>query len=151
MWACNNYLPVLLFIIHTQMDNTQRSSRSSASPSRLSLSPHSMPRTRSPNSASRASPSLSLQPPTPSGRPSTPPAVKILAPPRRSPSPVSRRMSTGSSGPALNGTRGASPVKTNHRSSSPQPQGWQSNDPGFSYDAPPNRSEERRVGKECRL
>lgn len=117
------------------MDNAERSSRSGASPSRLSLSPHSMPRTRSP---SRASPPLSLQPPTPSRRPSTPPAAKILAPPRRSPSAVSRRMSTGLSGPALNGTRGASPAKTNHRSSSPKPQGWQSNDPGFSYDAPPN-------------
>jgi len=120
------------------MDNAQRSSRSSASPSRLSLSPHSMPRTRSPSSASRASPPLSLQPPTPSRRPSTPPAAKVLAPPRRTPSPVSRRMSTGSGGPALNGTRGASPAKTNHRSSSPKPQGWQSSDPGFSYDAPPN-------------
>ncbi|KAM0822042.1 hypothetical protein ACQ4PT_071765 [Festuca glaucescens] len=119
------------------MDIAQRSSRSSASPSRLSLSPHSMPRTMSPNSTSRASPPLSLQPPTPSRRPSTPPAAKILAPPRRSPSPVSRKMSTGSSGLALNGARGASPVKTNHRSS-PKPQGWQSNDPGLSYDTPPN-------------
>lgn len=120
------------------MDNAQRSSRSSASPNRLSLSPRSMARTKSPISASRASPPLSVQPPTPSRRPSTPPAAKILTLPQRSASPVSRRMSTGSSGSALNGTRGASPVKANHRSSSPKPQGWQSNDPAFSYNAPPN-------------
>ncbi|KAI4988655.1 hypothetical protein ZWY2020_035895 [Hordeum vulgare] len=120
------------------MDNAQRSSRSSASPNRFSLSPRSMARTKSPISASRASPPLSVQPPTPSRRPSTPPAAKISTLPQRSASPVSRRMSAGSSGSALNGTRGASPVKANHRSSSTKPQGWQSNDPAFSYNAPPN-------------
>lgn len=135
MWPCNKYPPVLLPIVHTQMDNAQRSSRSSASPNRLSLSPRSMARTKSPISASRASPPLSVQPPTPLRRPSTPPATKIVTLPRRSASPVSSRMSTGSSGSALNGTRGASPVKAR---SSPKPQGWQSNDPAFSYDAPPN-------------
>ncbi|KAG8051037.1 hypothetical protein GUJ93_ZPchr0009g814 [Zizania palustris] len=118
------------------MDNTQRSSRSSASPSRLSLSPRSMARTRPSSAASCSSSPLSLQPPTPSRRPSTPPSVKTLTPPRRSPSPASRRMSTGSS-PALNRTRGPSPVKTNHMSS-PKLQGWHSNLPGFSHDAPPN-------------
>ncbi|KAG2615524.1 hypothetical protein PVAP13_3NG054900 [Panicum virgatum] len=117
--------------------DTQRA-RSSASPSRLSPSPHSMARTRSSSSASRSSPPPSLQPPTLSRRSSTPPVAKTLTPPRRSPSPASRRMSTGSSVPTLNGTRGASPVKPNHRSSSPKLQGWQSNVPGFPFDAPSN-------------
>ncbi|KAG0520657.1 hypothetical protein BDA96_08G092900 [Sorghum bicolor] len=120
------------------MDNSQRASRSSASPSRLSPSPRSMGRTRSSSSASRSSPPLAVQSQTPSRRSSTPPIAKTLTPPRRSPSPVSRRMSTGSSGPTLNGTRGASPVKPNHRSSSPKLHGWQSNVPGFPFDAPSN-------------
>ncbi|KAF8769071.1 hypothetical protein HU200_006962 [Digitaria exilis] len=120
------------------MDNTQRASRSSASPSRLSPSPRSMARTRSSSSASRSSPPPALQPPTLSRRSSTPPVAKTLTPPRRSPSPASRRMSTGSSVPTLNGTRGASPVKANRRSSSPKLQGWQSNVPGFPFDAPSN-------------
>ncbi|PUZ63379.1 hypothetical protein GQ55_3G063100 [Panicum hallii var. hallii] len=119
------------------MDNTQRA-RSSASPSRLSPSPRSMTRTRSSSSASRSSPPPSLQPPTLSRRSSTPPVAKTLTPPRRSPSPASRRMSTGSSVPTLNGTRGSSPVKPNRRSSSPKLQGWQSNVPGFPFDAPSN-------------
>ncbi|XP_025806129.1 uncharacterized protein LOC112884784 isoform X2 [Panicum hallii] len=119
------------------MDNTQRA-RSSASPSRLSPSPRSMARTRSSSSASRSSPPPSLQPPTLSRRSSTPPVAKTLTPPRRSPSPASRRMSTGSSVPTLNGTRGSSPVKPNRRSSSPKLQGWQSNVPGFPFDAPSN-------------
>ncbi|XP_006663925.1 uncharacterized protein LOC102711930 [Oryza brachyantha] len=124
------------------MENAQRSSRSSASPNRLSLSPRSssntaLTRTRSTNSSSRCSPPLSLQSSTPSRRSPTPPG-KTLTPPRRSPSPASRRMSATSSGPTLNGARGVSPVKTNRRSSSPKFQGWQSSDPGFSFDAPPN-------------
>ncbi|CAN6335871.1 unnamed protein product [Urochloa humidicola] len=120
------------------MDNTQRSSRSSASPSRLSPSPRSMARTRSSSSASRSSPPLALQPSTLPRRSSTPPVAKTLTPPRRSPSPASRRMSTGSSVPTSNGTRGTSPVKPNCRSSSPKLQGWQSNVPGFPFDAPSN-------------
>ncbi|KAG8093346.1 hypothetical protein GUJ93_ZPchr0012g19418 [Zizania palustris] len=125
------------------MENAQRSSRSSASPSRLSLSPRSssntaLTRTRSTNSSSRCSPPLSLQSSTPSRRSSTPPANKTLTPPRRSPSPASRRINSSSSGPTLNGTRGASPGKANRRSSSPKLQGWQSSDPGFSFNAPPN-------------
>ncbi|CAN6330907.1 unnamed protein product [Urochloa humidicola] len=120
------------------MDNTQRASRSSSSPSRLSPSPCSMARTRSSSSASRSSPPLALQPPMLSRRSSTPLVAKTLTPPRRSPSPASRRMSTGSSVPTLNGTRGASPVKPNCRSSSPKLQGWQSNVPGFPFDAPSN-------------
>ncbi|XP_062203678.1 uncharacterized protein LOC133905899 [Phragmites australis] len=120
------------------MDNTQGSRRSSASPSRLSPSPRSVSRTRPSSSASRSSPPLVLQPPTPPRRSSTPPAAKTLTPPRRSPSPASRRMSTGSNGPTLNGTRGASPVKADRRSSSPKFHGWQSNVPGFPFDAPSN-------------
>ncbi|XP_006663927.1 uncharacterized protein LOC102712212 isoform X2 [Oryza brachyantha] len=119
------------------MDNTQRSRRSSSSPSRLSPSPRSMSRTRPSSAASRSSPPLALRPPTPSRRPSTPPSAKTLTPPRRSPSPVSRRMSTGST-PVLSRARGPSPVKTNRISSSPKLQGWHSNVPGFSHDAPAN-------------
>ncbi|GJN13462.1 hypothetical protein PR202_gb00169 [Eleusine coracana subsp. coracana] len=125
-------------VIIFQMDNTQRSTRSSASPSRLSPSPRSVARTRPSSSSSRSSPPPALQPPMPSRRSSTPPASKTLTPPRRSPSPASRRMSTGSSGPISNGARGASPVKTNRRSPSPKPHGWQSNVPGFPFDAPSN-------------
>ena len=126
----------------TQMENTRRSNRSSASPSRLSPSPRScsstvLTRTRSSNSSSRCSPPLTLQPATPSRRSSTP-ASKTLTPPRRSPSPASRRMSTSSSDPVSNGRRGSSPVKASHRSSSPKLQGWQSSHPGFSFEAPPN-------------
>ncbi|KAJ1265299.1 hypothetical protein BS78_08G067300 [Paspalum vaginatum] len=118
------------------MENTRRSNRSSASPNRLSLSPRSssstvLTRTRSSNSSSRCSPPLARRSPTP-------PASKTLAPPRRSPSPASRRMSTGSSDLILNGKSGTSPAKTSNRSSSPKLQGWQSSDPGFSFDAPPN-------------
>lgn len=120
----------------SMVGNTQRASRSSASPSRLSPSPRSMARTRSSSSASRSSPPLAFQPPTPSRRSLTPPVVKT--PPRRSPSPASTRTSTGSNVSTLNGTRGASPVKPNRRSSSPVQHGWQSNVPGFSFDAPSN-------------
>uniref|UniRef100_A0A0D9XY39 Uncharacterized protein n=1 Tax=Leersia perrieri TaxID=77586 RepID=A0A0D9XY39_9ORYZ len=131
--------PILISRSST-MENAQRSSRSSASPNRLSLSPRSstntaLTRTRSTNSSSRCSPPLSLQSSTPSRRSPTPPGNKTITPPRRSPSPASRRVGGTSSGPTLNATRGASPVKANRRSSSPK---WQSNDPGFSFDAPPN-------------
>ncbi|XP_062204314.1 uncharacterized protein LOC133906432 isoform X2 [Phragmites australis] len=125
------------------MENNRRSNRSSASPSRLSTSPRScsstvLTRTRSSNSSSRCSTPISLHPSTPSQRSSTPPTSKILTPPRRSPSPASRRMSTGSIGPTFNGKRGTSPVNSSNRSSSPKLQSWQSSDPGFSFDAPPN-------------
>ncbi|KAL6905862.1 hypothetical protein ACP4OV_003463 [Aristida adscensionis] len=125
------------------MEINRRSNRSSASPSRLSPLPRScsstvFTRTRSSNSSSRCSPPLSLQPSTPTWRSSTPPACKTLTPPRRSPSPASRSTCSGSSGPTFNGKRGASPIKANQRSSSPKLQNWQSSDPGFSFDAPPN-------------
>ncbi|CAN6340050.1 unnamed protein product [Urochloa humidicola] len=124
------------------MENSRRSNRSSASPSRLSPSPRScsstvFTRTRSSNSSSRCSPPLAFQPASPSRRSSSP-ASKTLTPPRRSPSPASRRMSTGSSDPISNGRRGSSPVKVSHGSSSPKLQGWQSSHPDFSFDAPPN-------------
>ncbi|XP_051186853.1 uncharacterized protein [Lolium perenne] len=123
-------------------ENTQRSRRSSASPNRLSPSPRSncnaaLTRTRSSNSSSRSSPPLALQPSITLRRSSTPPAAKTLTPPRRSPCPASRRVIT-SSGPTLNGTRGGSPVIDNRRSSLPKLHVWQSNDLGFSFDAPPN-------------
>ncbi|XP_066359891.1 uncharacterized protein [Miscanthus floridulus] len=125
------------------MENTRRSNRSSASPSRLSPSPRScsstvLTRTRSSNSSSRSSPAHHLQPAAPSRRSSTPPASKTSTPPRRSPSPASRRLSTGSSDPILNRKGGTSPIKISNRPSSPKLQGWQSSDPGFSFEAPPN-------------
>ena len=125
------------------MENTRRSNRSSASPSRLSPSPRScsstvLTRTRSSNSSSRSSPALHLQPAAPSRRSSTPPASKTSTPPRRSPSPASRRLSTGSSDPILNRKGGTSPIKISNRPSSPKFQGWQSSDPSFSFEAPPN-------------
>ncbi|KAF8725449.1 hypothetical protein HU200_019971 [Digitaria exilis] len=146
---CNRqYLPIkceivnISFLIFTQMENTRRSNRSSASPSRLSPSPRScsstvFTRTRSSNSSSRCSPPLEFQSATPSRRYSTP-ASKNLTPPRRSPSPASRRMSTSSIDPISSGRRGGSPVKGSHGSSSPKVQGWQASHPDFSFDAPPN-------------
>lgn len=125
------------------MENTQSFNRRSASPSRLSPAPRScsstmLTRIRSSNSSSRCSPALHLQPAAPSRRSSTPPASRTSTPPQRSPSPASRRLSTGSSDPILNRKGGTSPVKTSNRPSSPKLQGWQSSDPGFSFDAPPN-------------
>lgn len=125
------------------MENTQSFNRRSASPSRLSPAPRScsstmLTRIRSSNSSSRCSPALHLQPAAPSRRSSTPPASRTSTPPQRSQSPASRRLSTGSSDPILNRKGGTSPVKTSNRPSSPKLQGWQSSDPGFSFDAPPN-------------
>ncbi|XP_050373185.1 uncharacterized protein LOC126790868 [Argentina anserina] len=143
------------------MEKSYRSSRGSASPSRLSPSPRSgnstlqsrgrpsSTRNSSPNPSLRpASPSrpatpshsaTSSHPGTPSRRPSTPPS-KSPSPAPRSSTPTPRRMSTGSSGiVAPPGRRGTSPVTASRgNSASPKIKAWQTNIPGFSSDAPPN-------------
>ncbi|XP_061989670.1 uncharacterized protein LOC133708227 [Rosa rugosa] len=143
------------------MEKSYRSSRGSASPSRLSPSPRSGNSTLQsrgrPSSARNSSPTPSLRPAspshlatpsrsatssrpgTPSRRPSTPPS-KSPSPAPRSSTPTPRRMSTGSSSTvAPPGRRGTSPVTTSRgNSASPKIKAWQTNIPGFSSDAPPN-------------
>ncbi|KAF8390599.1 hypothetical protein HHK36_025126 [Tetracentron sinense] len=125
------------------MEKSYRTSRSSASPHRLSPSPRSGNSTLQsrgkPSSAPHSSPTPSMRPTTPSRRPSTPPNKPSIHAPRSS-TPTFRRMSTGSSGTVSSiGRSGPSPVKTNRgNSASPKLQSWQSNLPGFSSDAPPN-------------
>ncbi|KAF8378136.1 hypothetical protein HHK36_029473 [Tetracentron sinense] len=114
------------------MEKSYRTSRSSASPHRLSPSPRSGNSTfqsrGKPSSAPHSSPTPVLRPTTPSRRPSTPPNNSSTYAPRSS-TPTPRRMSTGSSGT----------LKTNRgNSASPKIRAWQSNFPGFSSDAPPN-------------
>ncbi|KAI3720391.1 hypothetical protein L6452_21307 [Arctium lappa] len=119
------------------MEKSHRSSRGSASPNRVSLSPRSH---NSPfegrgqaSSAPTASPPTSFRPTTASLR-SSPPSRKSV--PRASTS-APRRLSTGSNG-TMN-ARGISPVKTNRgNSASPKIRAWQSNIPGFSTEVPPN-------------
>lgn len=125
------------------MERSQRSSRGSPSPQRMSPSAHSgsRPSSRSgsrPSSAPHSSP-IPLRPTTPSRRPSPPP-VKPSTPPPRSLTPTSRRAVAGSSGPvAASGVNGTSPVRTSRgNSTSPKVRAWQSNIPGFSLEAPPN-------------
>ncbi|XP_074309951.1 uncharacterized protein LOC141644347 [Silene latifolia] len=122
------------------MEKSQRSSRGSASPQRLSPSPRSGTSTFQgrPSSAPHSNPGL-LRSSSPSRRPSPPP-VKHLTPPPRSLTPTSRR-STGSSPSSMgmSGTRGISPARTSRgNSASPKVRAWQSNIPGFSLEAPPN-------------
>ncbi|KAK7319069.1 hypothetical protein RJT34_03781 [Clitoria ternatea] len=124
------------------MDRSYKSSRGSASPSRLSSSPRSgnnslQSRGRA-SSAPNSSPTQSVRQATPSRRPSPPP-TKPVTPAPRSSTPTPRRISTGSSGPAVSGIRGTSPVKTSRgNSASPKIRAWQTNIPGFSSEAPPN-------------
>ncbi|XP_021746712.1 mucin-12-like isoform X2 [Chenopodium quinoa] len=122
------------------MDRSQRSSRGSPSPQRLSLSPRSSTSTirGRPSSAPHTSP-VPVRANTPSRRPSPPP-VKPSTPPPRSLTPTSRRPTAGPSGSvAASGARGSSPVsKSRGNSASPKIRAWQSNIPGFSLEAPPN-------------
>ncbi|KAK7359411.1 hypothetical protein VNO77_01371 [Canavalia gladiata] len=125
------------------MERSYKSSRGSASPNRLSSSPHSgnnnsQSRGRS-SSAPNSSPTQNLRHATPTRRPSPPP-TKPVTPAPRSSTPTPRRISTGSSGPALSsGIRGTSPVKTSRgNSASPKIRAWQTNIPGFTSEAPPN-------------
>ncbi|XP_058102211.1 uncharacterized protein LOC131246278 [Magnolia sinica] len=124
--------------------STFQNSRSSASPRRLSPSPRSgnstfQSRGRPSSSAPHSSPTPVLRSTTPSRRPSTPPN-KPSSPAPRSSTPTLRRMSSGSSGhPSSSGRRGTSPAKpTRGSSASPKLQAWQSTLPGFSSDPPPN-------------
>ncbi|XP_042479549.1 uncharacterized protein LOC122060508 [Macadamia integrifolia] len=125
------------------MEKSYRTSRSSASPHRLSPSPRSgsntfQSRGRPSSAPSHSSRSPIQRPASPSQRPSTPP-TKPSTPTHRSPTPTSRRMSTGSSGTVASSRRGTSPVKTSRgNSASPKIRAWQSTIPGFSSDAPPN-------------
>ncbi|RRT62970.1 hypothetical protein B296_00014684 [Ensete ventricosum] len=119
---------------------TQRTSRSSASPKRLSLSPQSsygvvQPSAR-PSSPPHDSSSSVIRQTTPSRRSSTP--TKASTPTPRSSTPTLRRMSSSLSGQtSTSGRRGTSPVNMNRGySASPKLRGWQSN--SFPIDAPPN-------------
>lgn len=122
------------------MERSQRSSRGSPSPQRLSPSPRSGSSTFQgrPSSAPHSSP-VPLRASTPPRRPSPPP-VKPSTPPPRSLTPTSRRTTAGSSGSvAASGRRGISPISTSRgNSASPKIRSWQSNIPGFSLEAPPN-------------
>lgn len=117
------------------MEKSRRSSRGSASPNRVSLSPRSHNSTfevrGQASSAPIASPPTSFRPTT---LRSSPPSRKSV--PRASTS-APRRLNTGSNGTV--NSRGISPVKTNRgNSASPKVRAWQSNIPGFSTDVPPN-------------
>ncbi|TKY59864.1 phospholipid-transporting ATPase 2 [Spatholobus suberectus] len=98
------------------MERSYKSSRGSASPNRLSSSPRSgnntlQSRGRS-SSTPNSSPTQVLRNATPSRRPSPPPSKPVTPAPRSS-TPTPRRISTGSSSPAVSsGIRGTSPVKT---------------------------------------
>ncbi|XP_020229776.1 mucin-17 [Cajanus cajan] len=125
------------------MERSYKSSRGSASPNRLSSSPRSgnntlQSRGRS-SSTPNSSPTQVIRQATPSRRPSPPP-TKPISPAPRSSTPTPRRISTGSSSPAVSsGIRGTSPVKTSRgNSASPKIRAWQTNIPGLSSDAPPN-------------
>ncbi|KAL2343435.1 hypothetical protein Fmac_004720 [Flemingia macrophylla] len=125
------------------MERSYKSSRGSASPSRLSSSPRSgnntlQSRGRS-SSTPNSSPTQVLRHATPPRRPSPPP-TKPMSPAPRSSTPTPRRISTGSSSPALSSRiRGTSPVKTSRgNSASPKIRAWQNNIPGLSSEAPPN-------------
>ncbi|MCL7033241.1 hypothetical protein MKW94_015934 [Papaver nudicaule] len=123
-------------------EKSYRSSRTSASPQRLSPSPRSGNSTLQsrgrPSSARNSSPSPAIRSSSPSLRPSTPP-IKNSAPSQRSSTPTYRKINVGSSGNASSSGRGTSPVSTS-RGSSPSPKysAWQSSIPGFPSEAPPN-------------
>nr|XP_043624421.1 uncharacterized protein LOC122595992 isoform X2 [Erigeron canadensis] len=117
------------------MEKSHRSSRASASPNRVSLSPRSHNSTLEgrgrASSAHSASPPTTLKPTTSSLR-SSPPSRKPISPlPRASTPTPPRRLSTGSNGTmSSRGSRGNSP--------SPKVKAWQSTIPGFSTEVPPN-------------
>lgn len=111
------------------MEKGRRSSRGSASPNRVSLSPRSYNSTF--ESRHRASSAPSASPPAtirPTTTRSSPPSRKHSSPVPRASTPPPRRLSTGS-----NGTKG---IRGN--SASPKVKAWQSSIPGFSTEVPPN-------------
>ncbi|XP_076909320.1 uncharacterized protein LOC143566528 [Bidens hawaiensis] len=111
------------------MEKSRRSSRGSASPNRVSISPRS---NNSPfeSRGARAMSAPTASPPTISR--SSPPFRKPVTPIPRVSTPSPRRLSTGSnnSTPGSKGSRGNSP--------SPKVKAWQSTIPGFPSEAPPN-------------
>ncbi|KAJ4960528.1 hypothetical protein NE237_020438 [Protea cynaroides] len=124
------------------MEKSSRTSRSSASPHRLSPSPLSRSNTFQSrgrlSSAPHSSPSPILRPASPSQSPCTP-LTKPITPAHRSHTPTTRRMSTGSSGTIASSKRGTSPVKAScGNSASPKIGSWQLTIPGFTSDALPN-------------
>ncbi|KAJ4960817.1 hypothetical protein NE237_020727 [Protea cynaroides] len=124
------------------MEKSSRTSRSSASPHRLSPSPSSRSNTFQSrgrlSSAPHSSPSPILRPASPSQSPCTP-LIKPITPAHRSHTPTTRRMSTGSSGTIASSKRGTSPLKASFgNSASPKIGSWQSTIPGFTSDALPN-------------
>ncbi|XP_023757794.2 uncharacterized protein LOC111906265 isoform X2 [Lactuca sativa] len=119
------------------MEKGRRSSRGSASPNRVSLSPRSHNSTyegrHRASSAASASPPATLRhntPPAHSHR-SPPPSRKPV--PRASTPPPPRRLSTGSTNGTTTTTKG---IRGN--SASPKVKAWQSSIPGFSTEVPPN-------------
>ncbi|CAK9155818.1 unnamed protein product [Ilex paraguariensis] len=124
-------------------EKSQRSSRGSASPNRLSPSPQSGSRSFQsrgrPSSTPHSSPTPSIRHATPTRQLSSPPSKPSTPAPRAS-TPTPQRISTSSSGTvASSRVRGTSPVKTSRgNSASPKIRVWQTNIPGFSSDAPPN-------------
>ncbi|CAH1417291.1 unnamed protein product [Lactuca virosa] len=124
------------------MEKGRRSSRGSASPNRVSLSPRSHNSTfegrHRASSAASASPPATLRhnnntPPAYSHR-SPPPSRKPSSPvPRASTPPPPRRLSTGSTNGTTTTTKG---IRGN--SASPKVKAWQSSIPGFSTEVPPN-------------
>ncbi|CAO2828931.1 unnamed protein product [Amaranthus hypochondriacus] len=116
------------------MEKSQRSSRGSPSPQRLSPSPRSGSSTfrGRPSSAPHSNPAP-LRASSPSRKPSPPPVKSSTSPSR------SHRTAGSSGSVAASGMRGISPVRTSRgNSASPKTRVWQSNIPGFSLDAPPN-------------
>ncbi|CAA2970065.1 Hypothetical predicted protein [Olea europaea subsp. europaea] len=122
------------------IEKSYRSSRGSASPHRLSLSPQSGNSISQSRNRTSSEPHLSPPPRlhhlAPVRRPSPPPS-KPSVPAVRSSSPNPQRISTGSASPSR--MKGTSPVKTSRgNSASPKIRAWQSNIPGFSSETPPN-------------
>lgn len=116
------------------MEKSHRSSRGSASPNRVSLSPRS--HTSPFESRGRAASAPSASPPTTIKRTtsalrSSPPARKPSSPVPQASTPTRQRLSIGSNGSTgSKGSRGNSP--------SPKVKAWQSTIPGFSTEVPPN-------------
>ncbi|KAL4587012.1 hypothetical protein LXL04_011661 [Taraxacum kok-saghyz] len=123
------------------MEKGRRSSRGSASPNRVSLSPRSHNstyegRNRTSSAPSASPPLTTLRPsPTTTAFKSSPPSRKLSPVPRASTPPPPRRLSTGSNsnGGPTTSTRG---IRGN--SASPKVKAWQSSIPGFSTEVPPN-------------
>ncbi|KAG1330833.1 hypothetical protein COCNU_02G008010 [Cocos nucifera] len=116
-------------------DKMHKTSRSSASPHRLSPSTQSSYSVSQSKGRSSSAP-RSSQSPAPTRRPSTP--NKTSSPTTRSSTPTLLRSNSGSSWQSSSsGKRGASPVKTNCGNSASPELRWQLN-LGLSSDVPPN-------------